>query len=137
MFAMTENKKRKIETEGRVLNSEWTNKYLFTAVNSKMLCLVCRNVVSVTKAYDFRRHFETNHPNLAELNANEKRLKAESLRTNLRSEQNFFKFPSNDSATATRVSFEISREIAVAGKNEREFIKKCMLIKCSFFNLPK
>ena len=46
---MTENKKRKIASEGRVFNLEWTNKYVFTVVNSKMLCLVCRNVVSVPK----------------------------------------------------------------------------------------
>ena len=38
--AMTENKKVKIESEGRVFNSEWTNKYLFTVVNSKILFLV-------------------------------------------------------------------------------------------------
>ena len=126
--AMTENKKRKIESEGRVFNSEWTNKYLFTAENLKILCLVCQNMVSVPKEYNLRRHFETNHPNLALLDINEKSLKAESLLASFGSEQNFFKLPSNESATVTRVSFEISRKIAVAGKSftEREFIKKCM-----------
>ena len=135
--AMTENKKRKIESEGRVFNSEWTNKYLFTAVNSKIL-LVCRNVVSVPKEYNLRRHFETNHPNLAVLDINEKSLKAESLLASFRSEQNFFKLSSNGSATVTRVCFQISREIAVAGKSftEEEFIKK-MHVTCSFFDLPK
>ena len=86
---MTENK-RKIESEGRVFNSEWTKKYLFTVVNSKILCLVCQNVVSVPKKYNLRGHFETNHPNLAELDTNKKSLKAESLFANLCSEQNFF-----------------------------------------------
>ena len=81
--AMTENKKGKIESEGKVFNSEWTNKYLFTVVNSKILCLVFRNEVSVSKEYNRRRHFETNHPNLAELDINEKSLKAESLHVNL------------------------------------------------------
>ena len=58
-----------------------------------------------------------------------KRVKAESLLANLRSEQNFFKFPANESATATRVSFGILREIAASGKSftDGEFIKKCML----------
>ena len=54
--AMTESNKRKLESEGRVFKSEWTNKYLFTVVNSKILRLVCRNVVSVPK-YNLRRHF--------------------------------------------------------------------------------
>ena len=126
---MTENKKRKIESEGRVFNSEWANKYLFTAVNSKILCLVCQNMVSVPKEYNLRRHFETNHPNLDALDINEKSLKAESLLASFHSEQNFFKLPRNESATVTRVSFEISRKIAVAGKSftAGEFIKKCML----------
>ena len=88
---MTENK-RKIESEGRVFNSEWTNKYLFTVVNSKILCLVCRNVVSVPKEYNLRRYFETNHPNFAELDANKKNLKAESLLANLCSQQIFLNF---------------------------------------------
>ena len=50
--------------------------YLFAVVNSKVLCLVCQNVVSVPNEYNLRRHFETQHPNLAELDPNKKRLKA-------------------------------------------------------------
>ena len=86
-------------------------------------------MVSVPKGYILRRHFETNHPNLAVLDINEKSFKVESLLASLRSEQNFFKLPCNESAIVTRVSFEMSREIAVAGKSftKGEFIKKCML----------
>ena len=51
-----------------------------------------------SKKYNLRCHFETQHPNLAELDANEKRLKAYSLGTNLRSEQNYFKPSSNENA---------------------------------------
>ena len=68
--------RRKIESEGRLFNPEWTNKYLFTIVNSKILCLVYRKVVSVSKEYNLGRPFETNYWHLAELNANEKSLKA-------------------------------------------------------------
>ena len=100
-----------------MFNSEWTNKYLFTVANLKMLCLVCQNVVPVSKEYNLRRHFETNHPNLANLDINEKSLKAGSLLANLCSEQNFFLLPGNENATATRNSFEISREIADAVKS--------------------
>ena len=53
-----------------------TNKCLLTVVNSIVLSLVCRNVVAVPRQYNLRRHFETQHPNLAELDSNEKRLKA-------------------------------------------------------------
>ncbi|CAK8695144.1 unnamed protein product [Clavelina lepadiformis] len=80
---MTENKRRKIENEGRIFNREWT----------------------IPKEYNLRRHFESNHPNLAELDATERNLKADSLLKNLCSERNFFKRPVN--VTATRVSYEI------------------------------
>ena len=42
----------------------------------RILCLVCQNVVLVLKEYNLRRHFEIQNPNLAELDATEKRLKA-------------------------------------------------------------
>ena len=45
-------------------------------VNSNVLWLVCRNVVSFPKEYNLRRYFVTQPPNLADLDANEKRLKA-------------------------------------------------------------
>ena len=70
--------KKNIKKEGRAFNHGLTQngqtKYLFTVVNSKVLCLVCRNVVSVRKEISLRRHFETQHPNLAESDANENRL---------------------------------------------------------------
>jgi hypothetical protein len=48
-------------------------------------------------------------------------------------EQNIFKKPSTENEIATKVSFQISREIAAAGKffTEGEFVKKCMLIAVS------
>ena len=46
--------------------------------------------MSVPNEYNLRRHFETNHRNLAKLNVNEKSLKAKTLRADLRSEQNLF-----------------------------------------------
>lgn len=120
------NKRRKIENEGRVFNPEWTTKYLFAVSNAKILCLICRRVVAVPKEYNLRRHFEANHQSLAELDENEKKIKAESLMKILHSEQACFKLPSNESVTATRISFEIYREIAAAGKcfTEGEFVKK-------------
>ena len=36
----------------------------------KSTVLICRNGVSVPKEYNLKRHFETQHPNLAELDAN-------------------------------------------------------------------
>lgn len=36
---MSGPKKRKVDSEGRVFNKEWTTKYFFTEVRSKAVCL--------------------------------------------------------------------------------------------------
>jgi hypothetical protein len=52
---------------------------------------------------------------------------------NLGGEQQFFKKLSTENETATQVSFQISREIAAAGKcfTDGESVKKCMLTAVS------
>uniref|UniRef100_A0A8C3SKW3 SPIN-DOC-like zinc-finger domain-containing protein n=1 Tax=Chelydra serpentina TaxID=8475 RepID=A0A8C3SKW3_CHESE len=133
MDTMSEKKKREVESEHRVFNTEWTNKYLFTVSKDKILCLMCRETVAVPKEYSLQRHFKTKHPNLAKLNPNEKIIKAASLAKNLSGEQQLFKKVSIENDTVTKVSFQISKEIAAAGKcfTEGEFLKKCMLIAAS------
>ena len=82
------------------------------------------------KKYNLRRRFEVVHPNLAELDANENGFKRESLRNILLNEQNVFKLWGNESVTAIKVSFGISKEVAgVVGRSftEGELIKKFML----------
>ena len=40
---------------------KWTEYYLFTEINTKPVCLVCNQQVSVFKEYNIRRHNETHH----------------------------------------------------------------------------
>ena len=89
---MSEGKKRKIDSEHRAFNSEWTNKYLFVTYEDKIICLVCRERISVPKEYNLRRHLETQHPAIAKLDQNEKSLKAASLMKSLGKEQQFSKY---------------------------------------------
>ena len=49
-------------TEGnRKFNDEWRDKYLFTSVNNKAVCLICKNSIAQTKEHNIKRHFEKNH----------------------------------------------------------------------------
>ena len=130
---MSEGKKRKIDSERRLFNSEWTNKYLFVMNKSKIICLVCRETISVPKEYNLRRHLETQLPTIAKLDQNEKSLKAVSFMKCLGKEQQFFKVFDNESAKATNVGFQILREIAASGKcfTDGEFVKKCILLAVS------
>jgi hypothetical protein len=130
--AMSDNKKRKLESENRSFNAEWTNKYLFTVFRDKILCLVCRETAAVPKEYNIRWHFETKHPEVAKLDAYEKKIRAANYVKRLSAEL-IFKKVNTDNVAATNVSFEISSENAAAGRSftEGEFIKKCMLIAVS------
>lgn len=56
-------KKRKVDAENRQFNSEWTEKYLFTSVCARPVCLLCSECISVCKEYNLRRHFKTSHAN--------------------------------------------------------------------------
>uniref|UniRef100_A0A8C0H5C3 SPIN-DOC-like zinc-finger domain-containing protein n=1 Tax=Chelonoidis abingdonii TaxID=106734 RepID=A0A8C0H5C3_CHEAB len=108
---MSEKKKRKGESEYRVFNTEWMNKYLCTVSKDKTLCLVCREILAVPKEYNLRRHFETKHSNLTKLSSNEKIIKAASLAKNLSGEQQIFKKVSTENDVVTKISFQISKEI--------------------------
>jgi hypothetical protein len=99
----------------------------------KILCLVCRETAAVPKEYNVRRHCETKYHVVAKLDAHEKKIKAANFVKRLSAEQQIFKKVNTENEAATKVSFEISGEIAADGKSctEGDFIKKCMLIAAS------
>ena len=58
---MSAAKKRKIDDEGRVFNSEWYIKYLVAPHNLGVVCLVCQVTIAVMKEYNVKRHYTTKH----------------------------------------------------------------------------
>lgn len=62
---MSGPKRRKVDSECRVFNKEWTTKYFFTEVRSTAVCLICQEAVAVFKEYNISRHFATKHANYA------------------------------------------------------------------------
>jgi hypothetical protein len=87
----------------------------------------------VPEEYNIRRHFEAKHPDLAKLDVSERQIKASNLLKHLSGEQSFFMKINADNEAATKVSFQIARGIAAAGKSFTggEFVKKCLLIAAS------
>uniref|UniRef100_A0A8C7ELN2 SPIN-DOC-like zinc-finger domain-containing protein n=1 Tax=Neovison vison TaxID=452646 RepID=A0A8C7ELN2_NEOVI len=53
--------KRKIDQEGRVFQEKWERAYFFVEVQSVPTCLICKQSMSVSKEYNLRRHYQTNH----------------------------------------------------------------------------
>ena len=58
---MSTAKKRKINCEGRVFNSEWCTKYFVIPHNQGVICLVCQNIIAVIKEYNINCHYTTKH----------------------------------------------------------------------------
>ena len=54
-------KRRKVDSECRVFNDDWTEKYLFVEHNESAKCLICSLCISSKKVYNLKRHYETTH----------------------------------------------------------------------------
>ena len=58
---MSVAKNRKIDDEGRVLNSEKFSKYLVISHSQGFVCLVCQNAIAAMKEYNVKRHYTIKH----------------------------------------------------------------------------
>ncbi|XP_039632273.1 SCAN domain-containing protein 3-like [Polypterus senegalus] len=60
---MALSKRRKVDSENRVFDPEWTNSFLFILPtgNTKPVCLICSETVALVKSANVKRHFETKH----------------------------------------------------------------------------
>ena len=47
--------------EGRAFNTKWTDEYSVVETNNKVLCLICKEVVSLFKDCNLRRHHVQKH----------------------------------------------------------------------------
>ncbi|XP_068209241.1 general transcription factor II-I repeat domain-containing protein 2-like [Palaemon carinicauda] len=124
------SKKRKIEDECRVFNKEWTERYFFTDVGVKAVCLICHDTVAVFKEYNLKRHFQTKHTNFgSNLSKQELQKKATDLMKSLKKQQKVFEKTSSLQRNATKASFVLANKIAKQNKSfaEAEFIKDCMV----------
>ncbi|KAK2847545.1 hypothetical protein Q5P01_010544 [Channa striata] len=106
---MALSKKRKVDTE------KWTEKYLFTEVNAKPVCLVCYQQVAVFKEFNSRRHYETHHKDKYDhLKGQIRKDETNKLVAGLKKQQ---------------ASYIIANELVQASKpfSDGEFVKTCML----------
>ena len=119
-----------MDNECRVFNMEWPTKYFFTEVQSKAVCLMCRETVAVFKEYNISRHFATKHANYASKQSTQERAAtAQRLAANLQTQQHFFHRQTAIQESTTKASFLVAFEIVKASKpfSEGEFVKECMV----------
>ncbi|XP_060118462.1 general transcription factor II-I repeat domain-containing protein 2-like [Heteronotia binoei] len=134
-------KKRKVDSECRVIQEKWKNLYFSVECNGKPTCLICSKQISVPKDYNVRRHYESCHAKkydkyngkfreekVAELEESLK--KVAELEQSLEEQQSPSKKLHQASEAAVKASYLIAHELGVSSKpfSEGEFIKKCMTI---------
>ena len=95
-FAMAnskETRKRKIEEEMQNFNEKWTSEYfVIENADSRPLCLICEQTVSVNKEYNIKRHYDSKHANdvYGKLKGRNIELKVEQLKEQLKSQHLMF-----------------------------------------------
>jgi len=50
--------KRNITDEHRQFQENWELQYFCSEINNKILCLICKSVISVPKLHNIKRHYE-------------------------------------------------------------------------------
>ena len=112
-------------------NEKWTSEYFFIKnEDSRPLCLICEQTVSVNKEYNIKRHYDSKHANSVyrKLKGRNIELKVEQLKEQLKSQRLMFQKMHIDNEKIVRCSFLIAQRIAQTMKpySERDFVKKCL-----------
>ena len=126
-----ETRKRKIEEDMRNFNEKWTSEYFFIEnADSRPLCLICEQTVSVNKEYNIKRHYDSKHANgvYRKLKGRNIELKVEQLKEQLKSQRLMFQKMHTDNEKTVWCSFLIAQRIAQTMKpySEGDFVKKCL-----------
>ena len=121
--------KRKVDSECRVFNEQWTHDYFFVQCKDKAICLICKEPVSVFKEYNVKRHYGTHHKDKYDSLQGQMRAdKLAKLKSGLLAQQNTFVRQSQVNQASQRASFRVAHLIARRNKpfTEGEFVKECM-----------
>jgi len=123
-------KKRKVDSECRVFNEQWTINYFFVQSKHTCLCLICGEYVSMFKEYNLKRHYVSKHSEKFDKFEEELRKKMlQEFKDSLEKRQNSFKRVANENMASVRASYRVASIIAKEGKpfTDGEFVKKCIL----------
>ncbi|XP_015974818.2 general transcription factor II-I repeat domain-containing protein 2-like [Rousettus aegyptiacus] len=122
--------KRKMDREHRMFQEKWEQAYFFVEVKNSPMCLICNQTLSVSKEYNLRRHYETNHSKNFDWYTEKMRdEKLNELKKGLTFLQHLSPNANKISDAAVKCSYVISEKIARASKpfTDGEFIKDCLL----------
>ena len=122
------SKRKRVEHE-RPFQDSWTNDYLFIEQKGKQLCLVCRQTVALSKAYNVKKHYESFHEEkYVTINGNMRGDLVKKLKHSSSAEQNVSKKPVQQTENAVTAFFIVAEEIARSSKpfTDGEFVRSCI-----------
>lgn len=122
------SKKRKIGSENRAYQEHWESDYLITNNNGKLQCLVCMQIVSVSKEYNVKRHYSTMHEEKYKKYEGESRnVMIADLRKKLKQQTGMFSKITQTQTSALYASYAVSLELAKAKKPfaDGNIVKRC------------
>ncbi|XP_023413524.2 general transcription factor II-I repeat domain-containing protein 2-like isoform X1 [Loxodonta africana] len=122
--------KRKMEQESHVFQEKWERAYFFVEVKNILTCLICRQSLSVSKEYNLRLHYETNHSkNHNGYTEKMRNRKFNELKKRLKLQHDLVLNLNKISDAAMKCSYVLSEKMAQASKplTDGEFIKECLL----------
>ncbi|XP_060758524.1 general transcription factor II-I repeat domain-containing protein 2B-like [Neoarius graeffei] len=119
------SKKRKVDSEGRIFQEKWREKYFLWEVGGKPVCLICSQQVAVPKEYNVKRHYETDADKYSQFTRQRRTEKLNELASNLQKQQAAFSKSRETHEGAVKASYIIAWEIAKVSKtfSEGTFVK--------------
>ncbi|KAK1336736.1 hypothetical protein QTO34_002771 [Cnephaeus nilssonii] len=122
--------KQKIEQESHTFQEKWERAYFFVEVKNVPMCLICKESLSVSKEYNLRCHYETNHSrNLVGYTEKMRDKKLSELKKRLKLEHDLLLNVNKITDAAMKCSYVLREKIARASKplTDGAFIKECLL----------
>nr|KAF6336872.1 hypothetical protein mMyoMyo1_012078 [Myotis myotis] len=122
--------KQKIEQESHTFQEKWERAYFFVEVKNVPMCLICKESLSVSKEYNLRCHYETNHSrNLVGYTEKMRDKKLNELKKRLKLEHDLLLNVNKITDAAMKCSYVLREKIARASKplTDGAFIKECLL----------
>ncbi|XP_037706124.1 general transcription factor II-I repeat domain-containing protein 2-like [Choloepus didactylus] len=119
-----------MEQESHVFQEKWERAYFFLEVKNIPTCLICKQSLSVSKEYNLRRHYETNHSKNHDGYTEKMRdKKLNELKKRLKFQHDLILNASKISDAAMKCSYVLNEKIAQASKplTDGEFLKDCLL----------
>ncbi|XP_008178225.1 general transcription factor II-I repeat domain-containing protein 2B-like [Acyrthosiphon pisum] len=121
--------KRNITDEHRQFQENWELQYFCSEINNKILCLICKSVISVPMLYNIKRHYEQHKSKYDQYEGLLREEKLKEFISGYKKQQIMFTKIPQENEAAVKVSYVLSELIAKHSKpfTEGDFIKTCLI----------